>query len=223
MALGLLYVRLFVPSTGVGFDALADALGGMIVGSLVGLVAGGIMVARLEVRRQWMVIGVWLAVTILTFAGLALTARERGSAPLAAEPDVKKSFQPTFRVGMRVSHTREILARVGSDEHPLPFTEAEVSTGKPELVLVGWGPDFNECTALPSESDLTDLVPRIRDAMAAAGSYCRTKEEDLKLAVNWNLAGDAGTQGLDAGCLAELTAVSALADAIGALGQRLCR
>ena len=51
---------------------------------------------------------------------------------------------------------------------------------------------------------------------------CRTPEDDLKLSVRWNLAGDSGSQGLDAGCLPDEPEILALADAIGRLADRLC-
>lgn len=220
-ALGLLYVKLFVPKTGMGFDGLADALGGMMLGALIGMIAGGLMAFRLPIRKQWMGVGVALALAVVTFGGLVLTAPKREPAP---PPVVKKAFRPTFRVKLRVSHTREILEAVAPDDRPLPFTEAEISTGKSGLVLVGWGPDFDRCTAIPIESDLESLVPLIRDANGVAGPFCRTPDDDLTLAANWSLAGKMGGQGLDAGCLdQDHEAIRTLAAAINEIGSRLCR
>ena len=218
-ALGLLWVKLFVAPKDMGWDGLADALGGMMLGALIGLVAAGFMIALLSVRRQWAGFGITAAVAVLTVVGLVRTAPERREAP---PPVAKKSFQPTFRVGLRVGHTREILSVVASDERPIPFVEAEVSTGKPELVFVGWGPAFHRCTAAPTEVDLESLVPRIRRVIAASSSYCRTPEDDLTLSVSWNLAGDIGNQGLEAGCLPDQPALRELVDAVNVLGERLC-
>ena len=217
--LGLVWVKLFATAESMGWDALADALGGMMLGGLVGLVIGGLMIARLSVRRQWAGFAIGLALVGLAIVGLPLSAPNREEAP---PPAAKTSFQPFFRIGLRLSHTQEILSAVAAAERPLPFTEAEVSSGKPELVYVVWGPDFHRCTGVPSEIDLESIVPRIQKVIASADLACKTPENDLSLSVYWNMAGEIGNQSLDVGCLPDQPAVRELADAIAALGRRLC-
>ncbi|MEM6704630.1 MAG: hypothetical protein AAF690_18065 [Acidobacteriota bacterium] len=45
---GVLFVRFFVPATGMGWDRLADALGGLMLGGVVGLFGGALLSWRLE-------------------------------------------------------------------------------------------------------------------------------------------------------------------------------
>lgn len=49
---GVLFVRFFVPQTGMGWDRIADALGGLMLGALAGLLAGALLAWRLEARSR---------------------------------------------------------------------------------------------------------------------------------------------------------------------------
>jgi hypothetical protein len=73
-AIGLMSVRLLMGESSTGWDAIADALGGVIIGSLLGLVAGGYLARDLSVTARW-----WSAAMAIMLAGgtlwsLALTA-----------------------------------------------------------------------------------------------------------------------------------------------------
>ena len=57
-------MRLFVPETGMGWHQLGDALGGLMLGGLLGLVAGGGPVFLLDVRRRRMAAMVALATAL---------------------------------------------------------------------------------------------------------------------------------------------------------------
>lgn len=104
--LGLLFVRLFVPRTGMGWDQLADALGGLMVGGLLGLVAGGVLIFLLGTRGRFLAAGVLLVVAIAGVVGMAWTREPRP----ASEPVVReKPFEPWFRVTVRVGHSEEVL------------------------------------------------------------------------------------------------------------------
>lgn len=218
MALGLLWVKLFV-EVDMGLGGVADFLGGIMVGAFLGLVLSVVMVILLSVRLQWVWIGIAVVVAGLIYTGLRVTAPEREVSP---QPTAKKDFEPFFVVNFRINHSREILLAVPPDERPFPFTEAEIFSSKPELIHVDWGPDFERCITAPSDADLQVLLPLVQAVISAAGPRCQTPEDDLKLSVSWNLAGTRDGQGLDAGCLPDKPEVAALADAIGALGDRLC-
>ena len=219
ISLGLLYVRLFVPPKAMGWDGIADVLGGMMVGALLGLVAGIVLIRAFKPKKQLQTSGLSLVIAGLIFAGLVFTAPEQESSP---PPTIKKSFQPFFRISMRVSHTQEILNTVRENERPFPFTEAEISTSKPVLEFTGWGPEYSQCIATPGESDLRALIPLLENAKAQAGPYCRTPEDDLNLAASWNLDGESGSQGFQVGCLAEKPAFLTLANTIAEMANRLC-
>ncbi len=218
-ALGMVYVKLFVPRKAMGWDGLADVLGGIMLGGLVGVVIGLALVALVSVRTQLVTMAIAAATAVIAVAGLAATAPKREASP---PPKIEKSFQPFFRIGFRVNHTEEILVSVAPEERPFPFTEAKIWTSKPELTRTGWGPEFAECVATPSRADLEALIPPLEATIAAAGPYCQTPEEDLKASLNWRLGSDGGGQGLHAGCLGEMPEVRALVEAVGALADRLC-
>ncbi|MEM7343946.1 MAG: hypothetical protein AAF485_06860 [Chloroflexota bacterium] len=219
VALALLWVRLFVPPKAMGWDGLADFLGGIMVGTLLGVVVSVVIIALLSIRVQWIWSGIAVVIGGLTFAGLVMTAPQR---EVSSEPVFKEPFRPAFVVRMKISQSQEILTTVPSDEQPLPFVEAEVWTGKPELIRVGWGPDFKRCVAAPSDDDLATLLPLVEAVIATAGPNCRTPEDDLSLSLRWNLENNPGTQALDAGCLPDQPEFVALTDAIGTLADRLC-
>ena len=67
--LGLLFVALFVPKTGMGWDQMADALGGLMVGGVLGVVVGIVLAVALDVRRKLIAAGVCILI-----AGLAIGA-----------------------------------------------------------------------------------------------------------------------------------------------------
>ena len=92
-AFGILWVRLFIPRKAMGWDNLADFLGGMMVGALLGLVVGAVMVFLFSIRTQWMSIGIAVVVAILIFASLALTAPDNKSSMLL----IAKKPQSAFR------------------------------------------------------------------------------------------------------------------------------
>lgn len=217
-ALGLLWVKLFV-DVDMGLGGVGDVLGGMMVGALASLVVSALIVLLLSLRVQWIWIGVVVVVAGLTYAGLVLTAPEREPTP---EPILKQDFQPFFRVNIRINHTEEILDAIPPDERPFPFIEAKLFSGIPELTQVDWGPNYERCVVEPSETDLEALLLRVQAVVAAAGPACRTPEDDLRLSVGWNVAGDSDSLGLDSGCLADNPEVVALADAIGDLADQLC-
>lgn len=91
-ALGLLYVRLFV-DLDMGFGGVADALGGVMVGSLLGLILSIVMLFFLSVRAQWIWIGITVVIAGLTFAGLSLTGQSTAV----------NNLQPLFAIKLNAS------------------------------------------------------------------------------------------------------------------------
>lgn len=217
--LGLLWVRLFVPRRAMGWDSIADALGGAMLGAVLGFVVGVALVYWLSVRMQWVWIGIAIMVVGGIFVGLRLTAPVNEA---SSEPVLEEKFRPPFVIRMNMTQSQEILAEVPLEERPLPFVEAEVWTGRPELIYVGWGPDFERCVAEPSHADLEVLLPLVEAVMDASGPDCRTPENDLSLRVRWNLENNPGNQTLDAGCLSSQPEAVTLANAIDDLANRLC-
>lgn len=76
-SIGLLGARLLSTPTGMGWDAIADALGGLMVGGVLGLGAGLYLNVGLSVRSRWWssIVAVMLGLGILF--SLALTAPQR--------------------------------------------------------------------------------------------------------------------------------------------------
>lgn len=219
IALGILYVRLFIPRPDMGWDGIADMLGGMMLGALLGLVAGVVLFRLLQPGRRIRASMTATGIGLLTFAGLIATAPKQAVSPA---PAIKQAFQPAFRFSMRVSHAEEILANTPANAQPLPFTEAQIASGKPVLVYKTWGPDFAECNAQPDTADLEVLVAHILALDAASGSICSTPEEDLLIAASWRINGTQGNQSIEAGCLASKPAFRAASEALTGLAENLC-
>ncbi|MEM8488463.1 MAG: hypothetical protein AAF564_23140 [Bacteroidota bacterium] len=219
ISLGILYVRLFIPKPDMGWDGIADMLGGMMVGALLGLVAGSVLSRLLRPGKRVRAGLTAAGIGLLTFAGLIATAPKQETSPPLV---VKQTFQPVFRFTMRVSHTEEILVNTPVNAQPLPFTEAQIASGKPVLFYKTWGPAFEECSAQPDEEDLNLIVLHIKALDAESGPLCRTPEEDLLIAASWRLDGVQGNQSIHAGCLDAKPAFRAASEAIEALAEKLC-
>lgn len=219
ISLGLLWVKLTVSARSMGWDAIADMLGGIVVGGALGLLAGAWLSAGLSAQARWWSAGAGTLLSGLLLAILAWSAPPPKTPP---GPAAKWSFEPHFRIGLRISHTRQALSAVPANERPWPFVEASIVSSKPELVLTGWGPQFQRCKAKPTEADLRLVIPLLQQLVGASGDYCRTPEEDLALSANWSLKGNRGNQGLHSGCLAQHPGLRALADGVARIGQRYC-
>lgn len=76
-AVGLLGGRLLSTPTGMGWDTLADTLGGMMVGGVLGLGAGLYLAIGLSVRARWWSAIVAVALGFGVLYALALTAPQR--------------------------------------------------------------------------------------------------------------------------------------------------
>jgi hypothetical protein len=218
---GGLYVRLFVPKTGMGWDQLADMLGGLMLGGLLGLVAGVALCFFLTARQRWAGAGLLLMLSLATVAVLfALREPRTPSEPVVRE----EPFRPWFRASIRVGHSEEILRAVEPGNEPIPFTEAEVSTGLPELVHVGWGPDFVRCRAEPTREELARLLLLVTAAAEEAkAGPCRTDNEaDLGVGVGISLDGERTSARVDAECLPKRPALMALAEAVEEVATHSC-
>jgi len=73
-AVGLMSARLLMPATQSGWDAIADALGGVSIGAVLGALAGVYLVPGLSMRARWWSGGVALVLAAGTLWSLALTA-----------------------------------------------------------------------------------------------------------------------------------------------------
>jgi len=87
--LGTLFVVLFVPKTGMGWDQIADALGGLMVGGLLGVIAGIVLAVVLDVRGKLIAAVACALIAAATIGGLSVSRSERPemlqSAPDGAE------------------------------------------------------------------------------------------------------------------------------------------
>jgi hypothetical protein len=219
--LGGLYVRLFVPKTGMGWDQLADALGGLMLGGLLGFAVGVALCFFLKARRRWWVAVALCGLSVLLMAGLwALRPPRPASEPVVRE----EPFRPWFRAKIRVGHSEDILRAVEPGAEPIPFTEAEVSTGLPELVRVGWGPELARCKAEPTREELHRLLPLVTAAAeeSKAGA-CRTERDgDLGVVVGITLDGERSSARVEADCLPQRPALVALAAAMEEVARGHC-
>lgn len=218
---GLLFVRLFVPRKAMGWDGLADMLGGLMVGAAIGVAAATALIALAAVGTQVRAAVGCIVLGVALWAGLAMTAPRREPEPVIERP---KPFQPLLRVRARIAYSEDRLAAIAPAERPFSFTEVEVFSAKPELARTGWGGRQDRCRATPGEAQLRALIPAVEAAARETGDICRTPEpDDVLLAFNWNLGGERGGRSLEAGCLeSELPGLGRLASELDELAKTLC-
>ena len=90
---GGLYVKLFVPRAAMGWDGIADALGGLMLGGLTGVVVSIILISTISVRHRLMVATIECVLVLIVIAGMFLTQEPKpGSAP-----DVPRRARPDGR------------------------------------------------------------------------------------------------------------------------------
>ena len=73
-AVGFVSVSVLMLEPTMGRDAVADALGGLMVGGGLGLIAGGYLASGLPVRARWWSAAVAMLLAAGTMWSLALTA-----------------------------------------------------------------------------------------------------------------------------------------------------
>ena len=219
--LGALYVRLLVPKTGMGWDQLADALGGLMLGGLLGLVIAVGLCFVLTARRWLWAVLAMTVVSVLVLAGLRLSRPERP----VEDPVVREEpFRPWFRVKVRIGHSQEVMLGVERGAEPIPFTEAEVSSGLEELTRIGWGPDFTRCKAEPSREDLDRLLPLVLAGYSEIeAGHCRTDStNDLGVVLGISMAEGRRGGRVDSDCLPRRPALVALAGEVAEIAQSRC-
>lgn len=219
--LGGLYVRLFVPRTGMGWDQLADALGGLMVGGALGALAGIALALFLSGRGRVVSAAVMIVLAVSALFTLRALREERPE----SEPFVRQeAFKPMYLVRMNVGKSDEILRATPPEARPVPFTEMELFTASEELELVGWDQEPSRCQVAVSRDDLTALIPRVQTAHAeAAAGHCRTDNpDDYPVSLSVNFDGQRYNATVQADCLADRPAMLALAEAIADLSERVC-
>jgi len=220
-ALGGLFVKLFVPRAAMGWDGIANALGGLMIGALIGFAISVLLIFRLSLRRRLQVISIETAFVLAVIIGVRLT---RESRPEPVPIVRQQSFKPVYRLRINVGHSEDVLRAVKPGEEPIPFTLLKLWTAIPELEHTGWGPDFPYCKVEPSREDLGLLVPLVEAASeeSRAGSCLTPQTDDLGVSFNIMLNGEKTGASIQEGCFSERPQLLALTEAVAGLAQRLC-
>lgn len=71
--LGILFVKLFVPRKAMGWDGIADALGGLMLGGLIGLVVSIVLIRMISVRHRLIAAAIECVLVLIVIAGVLLT------------------------------------------------------------------------------------------------------------------------------------------------------
>ena len=80
----MLFVRLFLPESQMGFDAIADMLGGIMMGMLLGIISAIVFIVVLPLRKQWLAVGAYVVASIVAWFGMVLTAPEYEDPPVSS-------------------------------------------------------------------------------------------------------------------------------------------
>ena len=152
------------PRSGMGWDQIADALGALGLGGILGLVTFSVLSLRLEERRA---LGMGLAVLVLGPLLLVIAARLPGQ-PAPTAP-VIVPFEPTFVFQM---YSRIAAGEAGPPPGTgdFPFRELRVDARAWQLHSKGWGPATTRryCSAELVSQDLQFLAPAVQEVFDQA-------------------------------------------------------
>jgi hypothetical protein len=195
-----------------------------MVGALLGLVLGVFLCSRLKTAKKRLLASiVFILVSVLTVITIRLTSpAARSEAKVTVR---EESFSPSYKVKIRIGHTKEILKGVADSERPMPFTEASVHSAKKQFVIHSWGPDYARCQTELNRETLAKLLPFIESAAkeGQAGSCFTPEKDDLGIPYNIRIKGEAVSKGTVQGnCLRDRQALVALAKEIQELSQEFC-
>lgn len=147
LAGGFVATRL-LPMTGMGWDQLADALGGFMVGTLAAVVLGAVLVWRLGVKGRLIAAGL----ALIASGGMLFLLKTVPKNVAAPEPPPPPppAFEPAFRIEVRTSPKDRVLQAA---QPPIPWSSISVLSENRSLSYRTWGRDPDLCVAgfLPGE------------------------------------------------------------------------
>lgn len=215
--LGLLVLK-SRPRTGMGWDQIADGLGALALGGLLGCLVCGFLVAWVEERRA-APIG-W---TLLVLGPVLLVLAARAPSRPAEEAPQQPPFEPIFVVQM--------FSRIpAADPGPpagigdFPHRELRVDARSRRLTSKSWGPAAQRgyCAAELDDRSLQQLAEHAEAVFEEGVENCPSAgRATFSVTVEW--AGETrGAASFGLACLEDQTRMSELLETFGSVHARVC-
>ena len=219
-AIGVLVLK-SRPRSGMGWDQIADGLGALALGGMVGLVVFLLLALRLDGARA-LTLG---AVTVIVGPLLLVVAARIPGRPAPTAPEVLP-FEPTF--------VFQMYSRIpAGDPGPpagvdgFPFRELRVDARSWRLTSKGWGPatERTYCAAELDEASLARLAVAVRRVFDEAEESLQNcpgaGRATFSVTVEWQ-AETRGVASFGLTCMDRGTAMAALLDEFAAVHDLTC-
>lgn len=216
-AVGVLIVKAR-PRSGMGWDQIADGLGALALGGLLGCLAFGTLSAFLS-RRRALVFGV----VLLVLGPVLLVLAARAPSRPAPEQAVRAPFEPTFMAQM---FSRIALGDPGPPPgvRPFAFRELRVDARTWTLTSKGWGPaaDRRHCSADLDQVDLERLAESARRVFDQGVENCPgAGSASFSVHVEW-MGETRGAAGFGLACRQDQPAMEHFLATFEQIHDRLC-
>lgn len=207
---GIVAVRLLRPTTSSGWDGIADALGGLMLGGGTGLVVA--IVALFTVRaRLPLAAGIaWLAL-IVAVALIRIVPAQKLALPVQPDP-----FEPTYVIQL---YSRIAASEPGSPDLGFPYRELRVDANYRSLTVKRWGSPPPVCSTGLDDAQLATLVPLIE--AIDAPEDCAPEGPGFSLIIDWPEQPQRGYF-VEPGCLARDPELAAFVEAFERLRAATC-
>ena len=207
-------------TTGMGWDRLADALGGMMVGVVAGVILGAVLVARLGVRGRLVAAGFFAAAAVVTIVAFRLVPAPKMDLPPPPAPPPPR-FEPaySFSIGAFDESVEPIEG--------VPYRWFKLHSPVRRIDTVAWTPGARTVQVEAADEALSALAAVLADLEKPP--ECPPCDGCGRMAVSWSLPpADAGGYGVGGGatvgkaCLLQSGAYAPLLAVLERFDYRLC-
>lgn len=207
-------------TTGMGWDRLADALGGMMIGIVAGAILGTVLVVRLGVRGRLVAAGVLAAGAVVTIVAFRLVPAPKMDLPPPPAPPPPR-FEPaySFSIGAFDESVEPIEG--------VPYRSFKLHSPVRRIDTVAWTPGARTVQIEAEDEALRALAAVL--ANLEKPPECPPCDGCGRMAVSWSLPpADAGGYGVGGGatvgktCLLQSEEYAPLLAVLERFDYRLC-
>ncbi len=158
---GLLYR--IIPHSAIGWDALGDVLGYLMVGTVLGLIVGIILALRLSAKALSLGVAATGVALLVLFALARVLPENRRSGPGSLP-----QFKPEFEVQLFTRIGAQRADQLTERDAGFRYRELRVASSSRSLTSKSWGPlPQTYCSAPLDQGDL-ETLSRVAEGLASA-------------------------------------------------------
>ncbi len=214
-----------------GWTGIANALGALMVGGVVGLVVALVMLIPLAARSAQAIMtatGIVALGSVLVFLYLWVTRPVGSASDAPTRTPPPPIFQPRFEVSVAHPYVDRLLRGMDPDGGPLPFARVTVTSFPPDgptFEIEELGADRRRCASTLDFATLDRVLALSRPAIDEDLGVCRRPGSRVQVSFGWRFPDNnepvSGGSSLDDACLEETPKLRALIAALDDLGERL--